>query len=52
VEGTGFKAESGIDQVVNATKGFSIVVCDLKTLIENGRSANLVRDKAALIAAC
>ena len=51
VEATGFNAENGIDQIVNATEGFSIVLCDLKTLLENGRSANLVRDKAALIAA-
>lgn len=36
---------------VNATEGFSIVLCDLKTLLENGRSANLVRDKAELVAA-
>jgi uncharacterized protein YndB with AHSA1/START domain len=38
------------DTVVNATEGFSIVLCDLKTLLEMGRSANLVRDKAELIA--
>jgi hypothetical protein len=36
---------------VNATEGFTIVLCDLKTLLESGRSANLVRSKAALIAA-
>ena len=51
VEAAGFNAENGIHQIVNATEGFSIVLCDLKTLLENGRSANLVRDKAALIAA-
>ena len=28
---------------------FSIVLCDLKTLLESGRSANLVKDKAELI---
>ena len=39
------------DQAIDATEGFSIVLCDLKTLLESGRSANLVRDKAALIAA-
>ena len=34
----------------NNVEGFSIVLCDLKTLLETGRSANLVRDKAELIA--
>src|SRR6188474_2304208 len=36
VEVTGFENES---EVVNATEGFSIVLCDLKTLLESGRSA-------------
>ena len=45
---SGFSAE---EAVVGATEGFSIVLCDLKTLLEHGKSANLVRDKAALIAA-
>ncbi|MGS5089368.1 SRPBCC domain-containing protein [Hydrogenophaga sp. A37] len=40
-----------MDQVVNTTEGFAIVLCDLKTLLESGRSANLVRAKAELIAA-
>jgi uncharacterized protein YndB with AHSA1/START domain len=48
VEVTGFENENA---VVDATEGFSIVLCDLKTLLESGRSANLVRDKAELIAA-
>lgn len=48
VEVTGLKDERA---TVNATEGFSIVLCDLKTLLETGRSANLVRDKAALITA-
>ena len=47
---TGFDGGSVEDDVVNATEGFSIVLCDLKTLLEGGRSAHLVRDKAALIA--
>jgi uncharacterized protein YndB with AHSA1/START domain len=37
------------EEAVGATEGFSIVLCDLKTLLESGRSANLVRDKASLI---
>ena len=48
VEVTGLENESAVG---NATEGFSIVLCDLKTLLESGRSANLVRDKAELIAA-
>jgi uncharacterized protein YndB with AHSA1/START domain len=38
-----------VDQVVNTTEGFSIVLCDLKTYLESGHSANLVRAKAELI---
>ena len=45
----GFERDNGIGQVVDATEGFSIVLCDLKILLETGRSANLVRDKAELI---
>ena len=48
VEVTGLEDEGAVG---NATEGFSIVLCDLKTLLESGRSANLVRDKAELIAA-
>jgi len=50
VQVEGFAQDAGVDEVVNATEGFTIVLCDLKTLVETGRSANLVRDKAALIA--
>lgn len=42
-----------IDVLANATstiEGFAIVLCDLKTLLETGESAGLVRDKAELIA--
>jgi uncharacterized protein YndB with AHSA1/START domain len=48
-------AVSGLDpkqllsQATDVVEGFSIVFCDLKTLLEKGESANLVRDKAALI---
>jgi uncharacterized protein YndB with AHSA1/START domain len=47
VKVAGFKKAS---EAVNAAEGFSIVLCDLKTLLESGTSANLVRDKAVLIA--
>lgn len=48
VMATGFKEAA---EAVGATEGFSIVLCDLKTLLESGNSSNLVRDKAELIAA-
>jgi uncharacterized protein YndB with AHSA1/START domain len=51
VKTQGFKGDDIIEQIVNTTEGFSIVLCDLKTLIESGKSANLVRAKAELIAA-
>ena len=50
VESSGFNSDHVVDKVVGATEGFSIVLCDLKTLLEMGRSGNLVRDKAELIA--
>jgi uncharacterized protein YndB with AHSA1/START domain len=50
VEVRGFEeGAEGVAQVVNATEGFSIVLCDLKTLLESGRSAGLVRAKAEVI---
>lgn len=50
VEVAGFKGDQAGADVVDATEGFSIVLCDLKILLETGRSGNLVRDKAELIA--
>ena len=50
VETTGFAGADAVEHALNATEGFAIVLCDLKTLLENGQSANLVRDKARLIA--
>jgi uncharacterized protein YndB with AHSA1/START domain len=49
VEVRGFERDGGVDPVVNATEGFSIVLCDLKVLLETGVSASLVKDKAELI---
>jgi uncharacterized protein YndB with AHSA1/START domain len=46
---TGFGEEDLLAQATTTVEGFSIVLCDLKTLLETGRSANLVRDKAELI---
>ena len=49
VEATGFHGEQQLDQVVGATEGFSIVLCDLKTLLETGQSANQIIDAAELM---
>ncbi|MES2603948.1 MAG: hypothetical protein V4603_03365, partial [Pseudomonadota bacterium] len=51
VETSEFSGSDAAEQVVNTTEGFTIVLCDLKTLLETGRSANLVRAKAELITA-
>ncbi|MES3033263.1 MAG: SRPBCC domain-containing protein [Gemmatimonadota bacterium] len=51
VEIHGSAGDDLVEQIVNTTEGFSIVLCDLKTLIESGQSAGLVRAKAELIAA-
>src|SRR5262249_53973486 len=40
-----------IESALNATEGFSIVLCDLKILLESGSSAGLVAAKARLIEA-
>jgi uncharacterized protein YndB with AHSA1/START domain len=46
---SGLRGDDLVQQVANVVEGFSIVLCDLKTLLETGTSAGLVRDKAALI---
>jgi uncharacterized protein YndB with AHSA1/START domain len=51
VKAVGFQGESAEEATVGTTEGFAIVLCDLKTLLETGRSADLVRDKARLICA-
>jgi uncharacterized protein YndB with AHSA1/START domain len=48
---TGFRGRDVVRQAGNVVEGFSIVFCDLKTLLETGTSAGLVRDKAELIEA-
>jgi uncharacterized protein YndB with AHSA1/START domain len=50
VDVSGFTGDEAVDGVVGATEGFAIVLCDLKTLLETGRSGGLVKDRAALIA--
>lgn len=50
VHAAGFRDEQAWADVINATEGFSIVLCELKILLETGRPGNLVKDKAELIA--
>ncbi len=38
-----------VAQVINATEGFAIVLCDLKCFLETGISGSMVRDKALII---
>lgn len=42
-------AAEQVETAIESTQGFTYVLCDLKTLLENGRSFNLVKDKARLI---
>jgi len=43
--------EEQVEAALNGTEGFSIVLCDLKTLLETGSSAGLTKAKAKLIQA-
>lgn len=47
----GFQGTSDeiVESALNATEGFALVLADLKTLLEHGGSADIVRDKARLI---
>jgi uncharacterized protein YndB with AHSA1/START domain len=38
-----------LSRATSTAEGYALVLSDLKTLLETGRSANLVRDKAELI---
>lgn len=51
VAASGFAGANALTEATSTVEGFAIVLCDLKTLLESGESANLVRDKAALIVA-
>lgn len=51
VTARGFQDDDAQAQVVGATEGFTIELCDLKSLLETGQSGNMVRDKAALLTA-
>jgi hypothetical protein len=49
VEARGFAGERAADMAVAAAAGFTIVLCDLKSLLETGQSGHMVRDKAILL---
>ena len=51
VEQAGFKGTPGeiAKAALGSTQGYTIVLCALKTLLEQGEPMNLVHDKAALI---
>jgi uncharacterized protein YndB with AHSA1/START domain len=51
VEVSGFSGADALSQATGTVEGFAIVLCDLKTLLETGESAGLVRAKAELIIA-
>jgi uncharacterized protein YndB with AHSA1/START domain len=48
---SGFGGANALQQATDTVEGFAIVLCDLKTLLETGESAGLVRAKAELIIA-
>lgn len=51
VSNWGFKGtpEEVVEQALESTQGFTLVLSDLKVFLEQGRSPNLTRDKALLI---
>jgi uncharacterized protein YndB with AHSA1/START domain len=51
IENSGFSGEphEAVATAIESTQGFTIVLCDLKTLLESGKSMSLVRDKGLLI---
>ena len=44
-------AHDQVEAALNSTEGFAIVLSDLKTLLEQGKSAGLTKAKARLIEA-
>ena len=50
VENTGFRGSGSdkVDATLDATQGFTNVLCDLKTFLESGKQMHLTRDKALL----
>jgi uncharacterized protein YndB with AHSA1/START domain len=50
VQVRGFNGRNAGAEAVSTTEGFAVVLCDLKSLPETGRSGGMVRDTAKLIA--
>lgn len=48
-EGFSGDLQQATETAIESTQGFTLVLCDLKTLLEGGRSTQLVKDKAHLI---
>ena len=48
---SGFTGADALQQATGTIEGFTIVLCDLKRLLETGESPGLVRAKAELIIA-
>ena len=46
---TGKTVDEAVAKAIEATQGYTLVVSNLKALLETGRSAGLVEDKAVLI---
>jgi uncharacterized protein YndB with AHSA1/START domain len=46
---SGLSGPEVLTQAAGTVEGFAIVLCDLKTLLETGESAHLVRDKAEVM---
>jgi uncharacterized protein YndB with AHSA1/START domain len=51
IEVSGFTGADAFQQATDTIEGFTIVLCDLKGLLETGESPGLVRAKAELIIA-
>lgn len=51
VTDSAFDSSNELSHSLDSMQGFTIVLCDLKCLLETGKSGNMVRDKAALITA-
>jgi len=51
VENSGFSGsyEERVNAALDASQGFTVVLCDLKTFLESGQQMHLSRDKAILI---
>jgi uncharacterized protein YndB with AHSA1/START domain len=47
--GFGADPDEAVATAIDSTQGFTIVLCELKALLEHGSTMNLVKDKALLL---